>query len=204
MMSVEGPFLAAVIARLPEPKYNLAAYGVAFAFAILVEAPVIMMMSASTVLVEDRSSFRKLRNFTYSLNAIITGVMLLILVPPVFALISETIRLPSEVARLTHTALILLLPWPGAIGYRRFYQGLLIRDGRTRRIAYGTVLRIASMSATGLGLVWLTEMPGTLVGAAALTAGVCAEAASGRDRSGSGPRSTRSQERLAPGRGSTG
>ena len=31
MMSVEGPFLAAVIARLPEPKFNLAAYGVAFA-----------------------------------------------------------------------------------------------------------------------------------------------------------------------------
>jgi hypothetical protein len=32
MMSVEGPFLAAVIARLAEPKYNLAAYGVAFSF----------------------------------------------------------------------------------------------------------------------------------------------------------------------------
>jgi hypothetical protein len=41
MMSLEGPFLAAVIARLAEPKHNLAAYGVAFALAILVEAPVI-------------------------------------------------------------------------------------------------------------------------------------------------------------------
>ena len=39
MMSVEGPFLAAVIARLPEPRFNLAAYGVAFAFALLIEAP---------------------------------------------------------------------------------------------------------------------------------------------------------------------
>ena len=51
MMSLEGPFLAAVIARLAEPKHNLAAYGVAFALAILVEAPVIMMMSASTAVV---------------------------------------------------------------------------------------------------------------------------------------------------------
>ena len=30
MMSVEGPFIAAVIARLADPTVNLAAYGVAF------------------------------------------------------------------------------------------------------------------------------------------------------------------------------
>ena len=36
MISVEGPFLAAIIARLAEPKYNLAAYGVAFSFALIV------------------------------------------------------------------------------------------------------------------------------------------------------------------------
>ena len=54
MMAVEGPFLAALIARLPDPKPNLAAYGVAFAFAIILEAPVIMMLSAATALVTDR------------------------------------------------------------------------------------------------------------------------------------------------------
>ena len=36
MMAVEGPFLAAIIARLADPKFNLAAYGIAFAFAVLV------------------------------------------------------------------------------------------------------------------------------------------------------------------------
>ena len=50
MMSVEGPFLAAIIARLADPKYNLAAYGVAFSFALIIEAPIIMIMSASTAL----------------------------------------------------------------------------------------------------------------------------------------------------------
>ena len=58
MMSVEGPFLAAVIARLPEPTFNLAAYGVAFAFALIVEAPIIMILSAATALVRDYESFR--------------------------------------------------------------------------------------------------------------------------------------------------
>ena len=31
MMAVEGPYLAAIIARLPDPTANLAAFGVAFA-----------------------------------------------------------------------------------------------------------------------------------------------------------------------------
>ena len=48
MMASEGPFLAAIIARLPDPTYNLAAHGVSFALAILIEAPVIMLMSAAT------------------------------------------------------------------------------------------------------------------------------------------------------------
>ena len=176
-MAFEGPFLTALIARLAEPKFNLAAHGVAYAFAILIEAPVIMMMSASTALVESASSYRKLRNFTWALNAAITGVMVLLLLPPVFHLIArDWIGLPTEVARLTHTALLILLPWPAAIGYRRFLQGLLIANGLTRRVAYGTLVRLFFMSATAYLLYFQTGVSGAYVGAAALCAGVCAEA----------------------------
>jgi len=121
MMSVEGPFLAAVIARLAEPKFNLAAYGVAFSFALIIEAPIIMIMSASTALVESRESFVKLRNYTYFLNGSITFLMLIFLIPDIFYFITmDLIELPTQVARLTYQATIVLLPWPGAIGYRRF------------------------------------------------------------------------------------
>ncbi|MHB8766672.1 MAG: hypothetical protein ACYDA8_20370, partial [Deferrisomatales bacterium] len=48
MMALEGPYLAAVIARLPEAEPNLAAFGVALAFALILEAPVIMIMGAAT------------------------------------------------------------------------------------------------------------------------------------------------------------
>jgi hypothetical protein len=181
MMAVEGPFLAAIIARLPEPKFNLAAFGVAFAFAILVEAPVIMIMSASTALVEDSDSFRKLRNYTYSLNAAITVVMLLVLVPSVFDFIARTlIGLPGEVASLTYGAMWLMLPWPAAIGYRRFVQGLLIRRGLTRVVAYGTVVRLTSMATTALVLYRGFSVTGAYVGAAALSAGVSMEALASR------------------------
>ena len=116
MMSLEGPFLSALIARLDEPKYNLAAYGVAFAFALIIEAPVIMIMSASTALVKDQLSFSKLKNFTYTLNFILTVSMLLLILPPIFYFITEDlIGLPHEVSFLTHLAIIILIPWPAAI-----------------------------------------------------------------------------------------
>ncbi len=180
MMAAEGPFLAAIIARLADPKFNLAAHGVAFAFALLVEAPVIMIMSASTALAADASSFRRLRNFTYALNACVTAAMLVMLVPPLFDAVMEALGLPVGVANLTYIALWLLLPWPGAIGYRRFYQGLLIREGATRLVAYGTVLRLITMAGTGMALYLTVAPPGAYVGAAALSAGVVVEALASR------------------------
>ena len=181
MMSVEGPFLAAVIARLADPRFNLAAHGVAFAFALLIEAPVIMIMSASTALVEDRLSYKRLRNFIYALNALVTGVQFLILIPPIFRFIMlDLMAIPEEVAKLTYWALWILLPWPGAIGYRRFFQGILIRDGRTRLVAFGTAIRLTSMTSTGLALFFLLRPPGAWVGAASLSVGVLAEALASR------------------------
>jgi len=177
MMAVEGPFLAAIIARLAQPKYNLAAYGVAFSFGLIIEAPIIMIMSAATALVENKDSFVKLRNFTYALNTAISILMLIFLIPPVFYFTTiDLIGLPQEVAKLTHLATLLLLPWPGMIGYRRFYQGVLIRSNLTRRVAYGTLVRLTTMSLTALILYKYFTFPGAVVGAVALSLAVTLEA----------------------------
>lgn len=181
MMSLEGPFLAAIIARLVEPKYNLAAYGVAFSFALIIEAPVIMMMSASTALVKDYFSFKKLRNFNFFISTLITAIMLIILIPSIFDFIAyDLIQLEDKVAELTYKAFFILLPWPGAIGYRRFYQGIMIRNNLTRRVAYGTILRLFSMSLTALAFYHFTDYPGAVVGASALSVGVTTEALASR------------------------
>jgi progressive ankylosis protein len=181
MMALEGPFLAAIIARLADPTFNLAAHGVAFALAILIEAPVIMLLSASTALVEDRDSYRKLRNFANALNLGCTGLLLLLLVPAVYDVVMTTLLgLPEEVSSLTYGALWILLPWPAAIGYRRFVQGLLIRSGRTRLVAAGTLVRLLGMALTALLLFLLTDLPGAWVGASAMSVGVLVEAAAAR------------------------
>jgi hypothetical protein len=180
MMSVEGPFIAAIIARLPEAKYNLAAYGIAFSLALIVEAPIIMILSASVALVKGGDSYRKLRRFTYSLNAAVTLLMAVVLLPPFFDFVADKLLdLPGKIARMTYITCAILILWPGSIGYRRFYQGILIRNNLTRRVAYGTVVRLAAMGATAAVLVAL-KIEGAYVGASALSMGVFCEAVASR------------------------
>ena len=181
MMAAEGPFLAAMIARMPGPEFNLGAYGVAFALAILIEAPVIMLMSAATSLVKDRISYLKMRNFSRGLILGTTLLLLIVLVPGVYRWLTETLlQLPAEVADLTYGALWFFLPWPSAIGYRRFLQGVLIRAGKTRLVAMGTLIRLLAMTVAALLGYLLLDIPGAWVGGLALGTGVTVEAIAAR------------------------
>ena len=76
MMALEQPFINAVIARLGLPKYNLAAFGVAFSFAVFIESPIIMLMSASTALVKTRNDYYKMLRFsmTFRISTISSAV----------------------------------------------------------------------------------------------------------------------------------
>ena len=181
MMAAEGPYLAAIIARLEQPTENLAAFGVAFALAIIIEAPVIMLMAASTALVTDAASYAALRRFTYTLAAALTLVQVVAVLPPVFDWLAlSLIGLPPDVARLTHHGLAIMLPWPIAIGYRRFRQGLLIRRRLTRLVTYGTAVRLAAMSAVALAAARVPGLQGVHVGTIALATGVVVEAVASR------------------------
>ncbi|MCD6580688.1 MAG: hypothetical protein J7K90_02700 [Desulfuromusa sp.] len=177
MMSVEGPFLAAIIARLAAEKVNLAAYGVSFAFALIAESPIIMLMSASTALCRDRESYQKLRNFSLILSVGVTLLLAIFLLPPIFDLVVlRLIGLPAEIATLIHISLLFLLPWPGAIGIRRFHQGILIVKHQTKRIAVSTLARLITMSGSALILFFYSSLAGAIIGAISLASGVVAEA----------------------------
>jgi hypothetical protein len=181
LMAAEGPFVAAIIARLADPVHNLAAYGVAMAIGFVTESPIIMMLSASTALVRDRRSYRRLRNFSFAMNVGVTLLIVAVLVPPVFdALTLRLLALPPAVAAVARAAVLMLLPWPAAIGFRRFYHGVLISSGKTRLVAYGTVIRFAAMATTGATLYSVGGLAGAPVGTAALSAGVLCEAIAAR------------------------
>jgi len=75
LMGAELPLLSAVIARLENPKIHLAAYGgVVFPLALLIEAPIIMLLAASTALSKDMASYRLVRRFMMITSASLKGM----------------------------------------------------------------------------------------------------------------------------------
>ena len=181
MMALELPYIAAIVARLPAPAPNLAAFGVATSLAWCIESPIMMLLSAATALVRDRGSYLALRRFAFLMNALVTAGMVTLAVPAVFRFIGETlIGLPPEISSLAQRSTVILLAWPAAIGYRRFYQGVLVSHHHTRKVAYGTVVRLGSMSLTAAGLAMTSGLPGATIGAVALMTGVASEAIASR------------------------
>lgn len=176
LMSLEGSVVSAIIARGSEAKLNLAAYGVAFSLALIVESPVIMMLSAALALVKGRQTYQKLMNFNHAINFAITFFMALILVPAIFSFLTgNVLGLQPSVQNLVYGACWGLLPWPAAIGYRRFWQGILISGGRAKLIAVGTFGRLASVIVIALILA-SKGISGATVGGASLGGAVVAEA----------------------------
>lgn len=178
LMGLELPVVTAILARLADPKIHLAAYGsVVFAVALVVEAPIIMMLAASTALSKDWASYVLLRRFMMMAGAVLTLLHALIAFTPLyFFVVRDLIGAPADVLGPARFGLMITLPWTWAIAVRRFHQGVLIRFGHSRVIVRGTVARLlASWTVLAVGLA-LGSMPGTAVGAAAIACGVLAEA----------------------------
>mgnify|MGYP006969321281 FL=1 len=143
MMAAEGLILQSVLSRLPAAAANLAAFGVAIGIAFIVESPIIMLLSASTAYVKGAASYRVVRRFAFGLSAGVTAVMLLLMLPPVYDVLAESVlALPSHVSTTVYWCIVALLPWPGLIGVRRFYQGVIIRARLNTYIAAGTLFRL--------------------------------------------------------------
>lgn len=66
--------------------------------------------------------------------------------------------------------------WSAAIAWRRFLQGVLIRFGQPGKMAWGTALRLATSGGVAIVLGVASSLPGVVIGATALMAGVVAEA----------------------------
>jgi len=178
MMAVEQPLIAAFVARMPEPELNLAAYGVVFSIALIIEAPVIMLLAAGTALSRGPLSYRRLLRFAHLMMGGLTALHLLVALTPLFDLILlKLIGVPARVAELGRSAFLVLTPWTAAVGYRRLWQGVLIRHDRTGVVPVTIAVRLALTTVLMMIGYSLGRWSGLFVGAAALTGGVAAAAA---------------------------
>ncbi|MFN2304914.1 MAG: hypothetical protein ACK2TV_14380, partial [Anaerolineales bacterium] len=146
LMALELPALSSVISRLPDPKINLAAYGgIVFPLALIIEAPIIMLLAASTALSKDWDSYRKIRKFMHYTSAGLTAIHLLVVSTPLYFFITRVlIGSPEEIIIPARLGFLIMLPWTWSIAYRRFNQGVLIRFGHTRIVSQGTFVRLAA------------------------------------------------------------
>lgn len=177
LMAAELPLMSAVVARLPDPRVHLAAFGsIVFPVALVIEAPIIMLLAASTALATDRRAYRWLARFTHGAGLALTLVHGLVAFTPLFEVVVEVLGTPEEVVDSARTGLRILLPWTWAIASRRFQQGLLIRAESSRRVTQGTLVRLfvnAGVLAAGAAS---GRLPGIAVGTLAISAGVTSEA----------------------------
>lgn len=177
LMTAEGPLVSAAVNRLPGEVVMLAALGVVIGLAVFIESPIINLLATATALVEDRASYRRVQQFTIGWMIVLAGVAALVTVPVIFdALVRDALRIPDDVARWVRPGLLVMIPWPAAIAWRRFLQGILVRAGRPRAIAAGTAARLAVSAGLAFGLAAGTRLPGIYVGVLALVAGVLVEA----------------------------
>lgn len=177
LMAIEHPILAAVIARLPKPEPNLAIFGVTFSLALIIESPIIMLLTAGTALARDKHSYERLLSFTHVLAAGLTAVHLIIAFTPLYRFImGSLIGVPIEILEASRRTFLLMTPWTAAIAYRRLWQGVLIRFNRTGVVPLTILARLLVVSVV-LAIGFLTRrFHGADLGAIALSIGVTAAA----------------------------
>jgi len=177
LMTAEGPIVSAAINRLPNEVIMLAAQGLVVSISVTIESPIINMLATSTALTRDRASYLLLRKFTFHWMIGLTVVTVLLAFTPLFDLVvRRLLAVPDEVSVWVRPGLQIMTLWSAAIAWRRFLQGVMIRFGETRKVAWGTAVRLTSSGGTVVLLAVSTSLPGVVIGATALMAGVVSEA----------------------------
>jgi hypothetical protein len=178
LMGFELPVVSAVMARLPDPTLSLAAYGaIVFPLALIIESPIIMLLSASTALSKDATAYRLIRRFVFVAGGALTLLHVAIAFTPAYDwLIGHVMGVPAVVAEHGRVGLQIMTPWTLSIAYRRFQQGVLIRNGHSRAVGIGTGVRLATNVVVLAVAYAMGQVPGIVAGSLAVALGVVAEA----------------------------
>ena len=177
-MGLELPLVAIILSRFPHPEIHLAAFGgVVFPLSLMIEAPIIMILSASTALCKDGQAYVLLRNFIWGLGGALTVLHLLVAFTPLYDwLVVGLLGVPAPIVEPARVGLQIMTPWTLSIGLRRFLQGIVIRTGQTRLIGVGTLVRLCLSGSLLLFGLWSLSGSGIVVATTAMATGVIVEA----------------------------
>ena len=176
VMAVGDPLLTMTLSRLANPREVLAAVGIVRAIAVFLESPIIMILHASTALGANAASRRALWRLTLCLGSFLTSVFLFLTWRPVYDLLMmHAFGASPAVAATGRPVLLLMIVWPGVIAWRRFHQGILIRQGRSRLVALASMSRLLWVClALSVGII--LKASGAVVAGLTLIGSVLVEA----------------------------
>jgi hypothetical protein len=176
LMTMEGPWVQGVISRKPDAETQLAAFGLVMSLAITIEAPIIMLLATSNALCRDAQSYRLLWRYMMIANSLLTVLAALMAFTPLLDIwLGDVLGVPQNIIDATRPAMGIMILWSAFIGYRRFYQGILITYKHTRVVGQGTLVRIAVSAGIALALGIASDLSGSVIGAYALIFAVFAE-----------------------------
>ena len=177
LMGLEIPMVCAVLTKLAQSDIHTGAYGMVFGMALVIESPVIMLLTASTALSRDWSSYHKLWRLMTWMSVALTLLHVAIAFTPLYDwIVTEIIKAPEDIIEPGRLGLQIMTPWTWAIAHRRFHQGVLIRFGHAGVVGWGTGVRlVADAVVLGAGLL-LHKYQGIVVAGTAVATGVIVEA----------------------------
>jgi Na+-driven multidrug efflux pump len=177
LMTLEPLIINTALSRAPRAELTLAAYDVMFGISLVIEAPVIMLVSASTALSGTKAAFRRLTRFSLALGVGVVAVAFLVALTPLYGwLVRDVMNIPAPVAEVARPALIIMSIWSLPIAWRRFLQGVLISHDRTPIVTLATVVRLTGLAVTLVIGGRLMPERMLVVGAIAMQVSVLAEA----------------------------
>ncbi len=177
LMGTAEALVSAGLARAPGPEVALAAYGAVLAVALLIEAPVIPLLHAANALGYSRATRRLVFGFMLAVGAGCGALHALVALSPLYGIVfGHWLGLPAAVVAVARPGMIAMIPWSPAIAWRRYFQGVLIRQGVTRPIGIGTGVRTVTVAIVLIGGLMLRPDLGVAIGGLALALGVSAEA----------------------------
>jgi Na+-driven multidrug efflux pump len=146
MMTLEPLVINTALSHAPNSGTTLAAYSVMFSIALVIEAPVIMLVSASTALSRTQDAFRKLFRFMLVLAITVVVIGFVVSLTPLYGwLVLDLMGIPPAVAQAVRPGLVIMAIWPFPIAWRRALQGLLIAHNRTPIVTAATIVRLSAL-----------------------------------------------------------
>ncbi|MBL67234.1 MAG: hypothetical protein CMO74_02095 [Verrucomicrobiales bacterium] len=176
-MGAEIPMVCAALTKLTQSDVHTGAYGMVFAIALVIESPIIMLLTASTALSRDWSSYQKLHRLMTVSSIALTFLHILIAFTPLYDWLAvQVIKAPADIIEPGRIGLQIMTPWTWAIAHRRFHQGVLIRFGKASAVGWGTGIRLIADAIVLVAGVLVEKYAGIVVAATAIAIGVIIEA----------------------------